>query len=59
MERAYIIIAYDGTEVIDKTLEVENRIADMNYLEEKRNRQKRWKQSRSVVGKFVARCGLL
>lgn len=33
MSKYYIIIAHDGTEVIDTTLEAEERIATMDYME--------------------------
>lgn len=33
MSKYYIIIAHDGTEVIDNTTEAEDRIAAMDYLE--------------------------
>lgn len=33
MSKYYIIIAHDGTEVIDATLEAENRINAMDYVE--------------------------
>ncbi len=32
MSKYYIIIAHDGTEVIDTTLEAEERIATMDYM---------------------------
>lgn len=39
MSKYYIIIAHDGTEVIDTTLEAEERIATMDYMEKRYKRE--------------------
>lgn len=39
MKKIFIIIAHTGQEIIDATSEVENRIAAMDYLERKYQRQ--------------------
>lgn len=39
MSKYYIIIAHDGTEVIDTTLEAEERIATMDYMERRHKRE--------------------
>lgn len=39
MERIVYFRAYNGTEIIDATSEAENRIAAMDYLERKYQRQ--------------------
>ncbi len=39
MSKYYIIIAHDGTEVIDTTLEAEERIATMDYMEKRHKRE--------------------
>ena len=39
MSKYYIIIAHDGTEVIDATLEAEERIATMEHLERRHKRE--------------------
>ena len=54
MEKWNIIIAYDGTVVIDKTVEAEDRIADMEYIEAREVRQRRWKHRKSILGRFAA-----
>ena len=59
MEKAYIIIAYNGTEIIDKTPEVEERLASMQYLEERRKRQRRHKRHKWTFRKLAAAYGLL
>lgn len=39
MSKYYIIIAHDGTEVIDATSEAEERIAAMDYMERRHKRE--------------------
>jgi len=39
MSKYYIIIAHDGTEVIDNTVDAEDRIATMDYLESRYRRE--------------------
>lgn len=41
MSKYYIIIAHNGTEVIDNTVEAEDRIATMDYLEGRYKRERR------------------
>ena len=53
MEKWNIIIAYDGTVVIDKTVEAEDRIADMEYIEAREVRRRRWKHRKSILGRFA------
>ncbi len=51
MSKCYIIIAHDGTEVIDNTVEAEEHIATMDYLE---SRYKRVCERRNNChGRFV------
>ena len=49
--KTYIIIAYDGTEVIDGTPEAEIRIAAMDELEEKAKRE--LKRNRQIIHRLV------
>lgn len=51
MSKYYIIIAHDGTEVIDTTLEAEERIATMDYMEKRYKRECERKNNRH--GSFV------
>lgn len=51
MSKYYIIIAHDGTEVIDNTTEAEDRIAAMDYLESRYKRDCERKNNR--YGRFV------
>lgn len=51
MSKYYIIIAHDGTEVIDATLEAEERIATMDYLEGRYKRECERRNNRH--GRFV------
>ena len=54
--KAYIIIAHNGTEVIDNTYEAEFRIATMDYMEERHKREcERLSRKSSRFKKFVAR----
>lgn len=41
MSKYYIIIAHDGTEVIDNTAQAEDRIAAMDYMEGRYKRERR------------------
>lgn len=41
MSKYYIIIAHDGTEVIDNTAQAEDRIATMDYMEGRYKRERR------------------
>lgn len=51
MSKYYIIIAHDGTEVIDTTPEAEERIATMDYLEGRHKRERERRNNRH--GRFV------
>ncbi len=57
MEKAYIIIAYDGTEVIDATPQAEIRLANMEYMLERKARQEK-RAKKCVRRSFKAMCGL-
>lgn len=65
--KAYIIIAYDGTEIIDGTPEAEIRIAAMNDLEErikrerkrKSNQMRRRRSSKNLLWKLVCACRIV
>lgn len=64
MVKYYIIIAHDGTEVIDDTPEAANRINAMDYLENqyKREYQYNVKQRRLLKNPFyrlTCLCGLV
>lgn len=62
--KAYIIIAYDGTEIIDSTPEAEIRIAAINDLEERIKRERKRKSKRiqrlakNPLRKLACACGL-
>lgn len=51
MSKYYIIIAHDGTEVIDTTLEAEDRIATMDYLEGRHKRE--CERRNNIHGRFA------
>ena len=51
MEKTYIIIAYDGTEVIDNTPEADVRISAMDVLEERYKREQ--KMNRKNIQRMV------
>lgn len=57
MEKAYIIIAYDGTEVIDATPQAEIRLANMEYMLERKARQEK-RAKKSIKKRLAAICGL-
>ena len=64
MSKYYIIIAHNGTEVIDNTAEAEERIASMDYLEgrherECRNKAKQRKLSRNPLYRLACLCGIV
>lgn len=64
MLKYYIIIAHDGTEIIDMTAEAEDRIANMDYLEERyerecRNKSKQRKFTQNLLHKMACYCGLV
>lgn len=46
MSKYYIIIAHNGTEVIDASPEVEERIAAMDYMEKRQKRECRHRNNR-------------
>ena len=65
MSKYYIIIAHDGTEVIDSSPEAEDRIATMDYLEGRYRRECKRKNichGRSVKNplyRLACLCGLV
>lgn len=64
MSKYYIIIAYDGTEVIDATEDAENRINTMDYMERRharecRNRTKRRKPAKNPLYRLACLCGIV
>lgn len=46
MSKYYIIIAHNGTEVIDNTIQAEDRIAAMDYMEGRYKRERRHRNNR-------------
>lgn len=54
-----IIIAYNGTEVIDTTPESLERAEQIRYTYERKEREKRFKRNRSALRKLAAMCGIL
>ncbi len=63
MSKYYIIIAHNGTEIIDDTPEAENRIASMDYQEERAERERKRSQKRKIAWnplyKLAGLCGLI
>ena len=64
MSKYYIIIAHNGTEVIDNTAEAEERIASMDYLESRhkrecRNKAKQQKIARNPLYRLACLCGIV
>lgn len=65
MSKYYIIIAHDGTEVIDGTPEAGNRIAAMDYLESRYRRDREHKDkrqrklSRNPLYRLACLCGIV
>lgn len=65
MQKYYIIVAHDGSEVIDSTLEAGDRIAAMNYQEEryireqKRKAKNNRKYAENPLYKLAGLCGLV
>lgn len=65
MLKYYIIIAHDGTEIIDSTPEVEEHIAAMDYLESRCRREyehkinQQRKLARNPIYKMACLCGLV
>ena len=62
---AYIIIAHDGTEIIDATSYAKSRIAAMDYLEKRFQREQERKQrkmrklAKNPLWKFACFCGIV
>lgn len=55
--KAYILIAHNGAEVIDSTPEAEDRIASMEYVEERFKRElqrARQKGTKKILSSFRA-----
>ena len=63
MSKYYIIIAHDGTEVIDTSPEAEDRIATMDYLESRHkrecNKSKQQKVARNPLNRLACLCGIV
>ena len=64
MSKYYIIIAHDGTEVIDASPEAEDRIATMDYLEDRHKREcsekpKQRKIARNPLYRLACLCGIV
>lgn len=65
MSKYYIIIAYDGTEVIDATSDVEERIATMDYMERRHKRESERRNNRhggfvkNPLYKLACLCGVV
>lgn len=65
MSKYYIIIAHDGTEVIDNTAEAEDRIAAMDYLEGRYKRECRRRNNmhsgfaKNPLHSLACLCGLV
>lgn len=51
-----IIIAYNGTEVIDATPESLERAEQIRYTYERKEREKRFKRNRNMFQKLAAMC---
>lgn len=65
MSKYYIIIAHDGTEVIDATPEAEDRIATMDYMEGRNKRERRHRNNRhsrfakNPLFRLASLCGMV
>lgn len=65
MSKYYIIIAHDGTEVIDNTLEAEDRITAMDYMESRykreceRRNKRHGKLARNPLYRLAGLCGMI
>lgn len=65
MSKYYIIIAHNGTEVIDNTVQAEDRIANMDYMEGRYKRERRrnnnWhsRSARNPLYKLACLCGIV
>ncbi|MDE7323786.1 MAG: hypothetical protein K2N73_13930 [Lachnospiraceae bacterium] len=65
MSKYYIIIAHDGTEVIDNTAEAEDRIATMDYMESRYKREcgrknnRHSKLIRNPLYRLACLCGIV
>lgn len=63
--KTYIIIAHNGQEIIDTTPEAKERIAAMEYMEERRIRERRRmleerrKRERNPIWRLAAFCGIV
>lgn len=63
--KVYIIIAHTGQEIIDNTLEAQERIAAMEYLEERQRRKTKWmveerrKRARNPLCRIASFCGIV
>lgn len=65
MSKYYVIIAHDGTEVIDNTAEAEDRIAAMDYLEGRYKRECRRRNNmhrrsaKNPLFRLASLCGIV
>lgn len=61
MSKYYIIIAYNGVEIIDNTPYADSRLTNMDLVEKEYfNRLRRKKQKRnSILQKIACFCGLI
>ena len=59
MSKYYIIIAHDGTEVIDTTLEAEERIATMDYMEKRYKNTRHGRFVKNPLYRLACLCGIV
>lgn len=62
MQKAIIYRTQDGIEVIDNTIQAEDRLESMNYLEQRIAREHRWENNRrkqNPFRKIASACGIL
>lgn len=65
MSKYYIIIAHDGTEVIDNTVQAEDRIAAMDYMEGRNKRELRCRNNihsrfaKNPLFRLASLCGIV
>lgn len=58
--KTYIIVAHDGTEVIDCTPEADFRLSAMDYAERRYKRSQRWKlkSNETILKKLILKMPL-
>lgn len=59
MNKAIYYITTDGVEVIDNTPEAEIRLSSMEYVEERRKRERKHKQRKNPLWKLACFCGIV